>query len=121
MAFTPHLFDYLKQPLLPRTNNDLELFIGRIKKSRRHVTGRKNTQEFMLREGSFVAMLFGLPEATDWTDAFSRVNPDEFHHTLDLLRQTDKRKKCWHARRDLEAFLAALEQPWLPHEGVLQR
>jgi hypothetical protein len=116
VAFTPHLFDYLKQPLLPRTNNDLELFIGRIKKSRRHVTGRKNTQEFMLREGCFVAMLFGLPQATDWIDAFSRVKPDEFHHTLELLRQTDKRRKCWRARRDLGAFLAALEQPWVAHE-----
>ena len=82
VAFTPHLFEYLKQPLLPRTNNDLELFIGRITKSRRHITGRKNTQDFILREGSFVAMLFGLPHTNNWVDAFSKVNPDDFHHTL---------------------------------------
>jgi hypothetical protein len=91
---TPYLFEYVKQPLLPHTNDDLELFIGRIKKSRRHITGRKNTQEFILREGSFVAMLFGLPQTNNWVEAFSRVNPDEFHHTLNLLRQTDKRSKC---------------------------
>jgi hypothetical protein len=121
VAFAPHLFDYLKQPLLPRTHNDLELFIGRIKKSRRHITGRKNTQEFILREGSFVAMLFGLPQTNNWVDAFSRVNPNDFHHTLNLLRQTDKRSKCWHARHDLGAFLASLEQPGVPQEVVLQR
>jgi hypothetical protein len=121
VAFAPQLFDYLKQPLLPRTNNDLELFIGRIKKSRRHITGRKNTQTFILREGSFVAMLFGLPQTNNWVEAFSRVDPHEFHHTLNLLRQTDKRSKCWHARHDLGAFLASLEQPWLPQEVVLQR
>jgi len=116
LAFTPHLFEYLKQPLLPRTNNDLELFIGRIKKSRRHVTGRKNTQEFMLREGSMVAVLFGLPQPDNWLEAFSRVNPSDFHLTLHLLRQTEKRRKCWRVRHNLGAYLAALEQPWVSQE-----
>jgi hypothetical protein len=115
-AFTPYLFEYIKQPLLPRTNNDLELFIGRIKKSRRHITGRKNTQTFILREGSFVAILFGLPPTNNWVEAFSKVTPDEFHHLLNLLRQTDKRRKCWHVRRDLIVYLTALEQHWVPHE-----
>jgi hypothetical protein len=89
---------------------------GRAKKCRRHITGRKNTQEFILREGSFVATLFGLPHTNNWGDAFSRVNPDEFHHSLHLLRQPEKRRKCWQARRNLGAYLAALEQPWVPHE-----
>jgi hypothetical protein len=64
VAFAPHLFEYLKQPLLPRTNNDLELFIGRIKKSRRHITGRKNTQEFILHQtksDSAVAVFWRCP------------------------------------------------------------
>jgi hypothetical protein len=116
MAFTPPLFEYLKQPLLPRTNNALELFIGRIKKSRRHITGRKNTHDFLLREGSFVAMLFGLPHTHPWPDAFPNVDLSDFRHTLNLLRQTEKRSTCWHARHDLAAYLASLEQPWVPHE-----
>ena len=66
IAFAPQLFEYLKQPLLPRTNNHLELLIGRRKQSRRHITGRKNTQAFILREGSFGAMLLGPPESTTW-------------------------------------------------------
>jgi hypothetical protein len=116
IAFAPHLFEYLKQPLLPRTNNELELFIGRLKKSRRHITGRKNTQEFILREGSFVALLFGLPETNNWVDAFARLNANDFHQILNLLRQTEKRRKCWYTRRDLGAYLTALEQPWGLHE-----
>jgi hypothetical protein len=115
-AFTPSLFEHVKQPLLPRTTNALELFIGRIKKSRRHITGRKNTQAFMLRAGSFVAMLFGLPQTNNWVEAFSRVTPAEVHHSLILLRQTDKRSKCWHVRRDFIVYLTALEQHWVPHE-----
>jgi hypothetical protein len=121
IAFAPHLFEYLKQPLLPGTNNDLELFIGRLKKSRRHITGRKNTQEFILREGSMVAILFGLPQTDNWGAAFARVNPNDFYLALNLLRQTEKRRKCWRVRRDLGAYLAALEQPWVSQESVLQR
>jgi hypothetical protein len=100
VAFAPHLLAYLTQPLWPRTKNDLELSRGRLKKSRRHLTGRKNTQEFILREGSFVAMLFGLPHPNNGVDAFSRVNPHAFQHILNLLRQTAKRRQGWHARRD---------------------
>jgi hypothetical protein len=116
VAFAPHLFEYLRQPRLPRTTNDLELFIGRIKKSRRHMTGRKNTQAFIRREGSSVAMLFGLPPATNWVHPFSRVNTNDFHQSLNRLRQTEKRRKCGHTRRDLVAYLSAVEQPWVPHE-----
>jgi hypothetical protein len=116
LAFVPHLFEYIKEPFLPRTNNDLELFIGRLKKSRRHVTGRKNTQAFILREGSMVAMLFSLPQPDNWGDAFARVDLNDFQQTLRLLRQPDKRSKCWHARHDLEAYLASLERLWVPRE-----
>src|SRR6266850_6052035 len=115
-ACAPHLFESLKQPLWPRTNHDLELFIGRIKKSRRHITGRKNTQACILREGTFVAILFGLPPPDSWVEAFSRVNPQDVHHHLQLVRQLEKRRKCWHVRRDLPAYLAALERPCVPQE-----
>lgn len=63
VAFAPHLFEYLRPPRWPHTTNELELFMGRIMKSRRHMTGQKTTQAFILREGSSVAMLFGLPPA----------------------------------------------------------
>jgi hypothetical protein len=100
MAFTPHLFESLKPPLLPRTTHELELFRGRLKKSRRPITGRKNTQDFILRAGSCVAMRLGLPPTHPWPDAFPHVHLNAFRHTLKLLRQTAKRRKCGHARHD---------------------
>jgi hypothetical protein len=108
-ALTPHRFEYVTQPLLPRTNNDLELFIGRIKQSRHHITGRQNTQEFILREGSFMAILFGRPETTHGVETFPSVHLNDFPHTLNLLRQPEKRSQCWHVRHDLAAYLASLE------------
>jgi hypothetical protein len=116
VALTPQLFEYLKQPLLPPTHHDLERFIGRLKKSRRPITGRQNTQDVILREGRVVAMLCGLPHTHPWVEAFPNVHLNEFRHTRNLLRQTEKRSKCWHARHDLAAYLASLEQPWVPHE-----
>ena len=100
-AVTPYLVEDMKPPLLPRTNHALELFSGRIKKSRRPITGRKNTPECILREGRFGAMLFGLPHTHNWVEAFARVTPAEVQHLLNLLRQPDQRSKCWHVRRDL--------------------
>ena len=116
VAFAPPRFEYLKPPLWPRTTNALELFSGRLKKSRRHLTGRQNTQACILREGSFVAIRFGLPQTNNGVDAFSRVDRSDCQPTLRLLRQTDKRSTCWQARHALAAYLASLEQSWVPQE-----
>jgi hypothetical protein len=120
-SFAPYLFQFLAQPLLPRTNNELELFIGKMKKSRRQITGRKNIHNFILREGSFVAILFGLPQPNNWLESFSRANIDDFHRQLELLRQTDMRSKRWYVRKDLAAYLNSLEELWHSQELVLQR
>jgi hypothetical protein len=106
----------ITQPLLPRTTTDLERVIGRIKKARRHITGRKNTHTLIRREGSFVAILCGLPPTPNGVEPFSKVTPAAFHHLLNLLRQTDQRSQCWHVRRDFMVYLPALEQHWVPHE-----
>jgi hypothetical protein len=121
LAFAPYLFQFLVQPLLPCNNNELELFIGKMKKSRRQITGRKNIHNFILREGSFVAILFGLPQPNNWLESFSRANIDDFQRQLELLRQTDKRSKRWHVRKDLPAYLTSLEELWHSQELLLQR
>ena len=116
VALTPQLFEDLKHPLWPHTTTDLELFIGRIKQSRPHSTGRTNTQDVMLREGSFVALLVGLPPTHPWVDACPHVNLNDVRPTLHRLPPTEKRSQCWPARHDLAAYWAALAQPWVPHE-----
>jgi hypothetical protein len=108
VACAPQLCASVKPPLLPRTNHALERFIGRLQKSRRgrlqksrrHSTGRKHTQALIRREGTFVAILLGLPQPDSWVEAFSRVNPPAFHHHLHRVRPSDQRRKCWPVRRD---------------------
>lgn len=113
-SFGKKLFTYLEQSLLPTTNNDLEVFIGQVKKSRRHITGRKNTHHFILREGAFVATLFGLPQEINWPEKFAAVPMDEFRTNLAKLRRRQHRSKVWLIRRDLKSYLARLETHWIP-------
>src|SRR5262249_23542407 len=111
-AFAPKLFAFHDQPLLPKTNNDLEVFIGQLKKDRRRVTGRKDTCAFILREGRAVALLQSLPTPRNWVEEFASVEIKHFQKSLDELRRADERSQAWRARRDLKQYLVLLEQVW---------
>jgi len=109
-AFAPKLFTFHDQPLLPKTNNDLEVFIGQLKKDRRRVTGRKDTSAFILREGRAVALLQSLPSQPNWLASFGAVNVEQFKESLAALRRAEERGQAWRARRDLDVYLTLLEQ-----------
>lgn len=114
LAFAPKLFAYYDQPLLPKTNNDLELFIGQLKKDQRRITGRKNTCAFVLRQGRAVALLQSLPSEINWLQRFAAVDMKTFYNVLADLRRQDERSQAWRARRNLSAYLSLLEQDWPP-------
>ena len=111
-SFAAKLFTYVGQPLLPKTNNELELFIGRMKKARRQATGRKSTAEYILREGQYVAILYGLPAGSSDIERLAAVDLDAFQATLDAMRRRQQRSKAWRVRRDLDAYLSDLEHDW---------
>jgi hypothetical protein len=113
-AFGPKLFAFHDQPLLPKTNNELEIFIGQLKKDRRRVTGRKDVCSFILREGRAVAMLQSLPTHPNWIEEFAAVDMERFQKSLAELRRADQRSQAWKVRRDLVAYLSHLEQDWKP-------
>jgi hypothetical protein len=111
-SFAGRLFTYVGQPLLPKTNNELELFIGRLKKARRQATGRKSTAEYILREGQYVAILYGLPTGSSDIERLAEVDFDAFKTTLEAMRRRQERSKAWRVRRDLDSYLSDLEQDW---------
>jgi hypothetical protein len=109
-SFSPRLFVYRQIPELPKTNNELEIFIGRLKKSRRHVTGRKNTAAFVLREGGAAAILYGLPKETHWGDFIIDADRNAFVQALEALRRRAQRQKSWSIKRKMPVFLESLEE-----------
>jgi hypothetical protein len=118
-AFAPKLFAFHDQPLLPKTNNELEVFIGQLKKGRRRVTGRKDTCAFILREGRAVAILQSLRSEPSWMESFAAVDIEHFQKSLAELRRAEQRSQAWRARRDLQAYLSHLEQGWKPPDSAI--
>ena len=76
------------------------------------MTGRKNTCEFILREGRAVAMLMSAPTYTNWMERFAAVDISRFQARLAELRREEERSKRWQVRRDLKAYLSGVEQSW---------
>ncbi len=73
-------------------------------------------QSFILREGSDVAILFGLPQGINWLESFARVELDNFRTALASLRPSSERSKYWQIRRHLKNYLFALKQQWFNSE-----
>jgi hypothetical protein len=102
--------DQQGKPILPRTNNEMETFIGRLKTSRRRITGRKKTQSFILREGAATAILYSLPEGLDWSDFILGADRDAFRKNLEGLRRRADRSRVWNIKRKMPDFLRGLEE-----------
>jgi hypothetical protein len=58
-SFLPGLFTYLQCPLLPVTNNDLEIFHRKMKTEHRRRTGRKSSHDYIIRYGRFAVYQMG--------------------------------------------------------------
>lgn len=59
-SFLPGLFTYLQCPLLPVTNNDLEIFHRKMKTEHRRRTGRKSSHDYVIRYGRFAVYQMGI-------------------------------------------------------------
>lgn len=112
-GFWDGLFACYDEYHLPRTNNDLEQFFRQTKAQHRRITGLRNWNTYIQRNGEMIVLI---------RDALRQEN---ITHRLSTVGYTAY-KKCkleWHARlsdqverrrfnRDPEAYLAALEREW---------
>lgn len=98
---------------LPRTNNDLETYMRRIKTGHRRVTGRKNVHDFLIRYGCYAACVDYRESVDDLLDRLQQVSHEDFlreRRALDtaLLRE-QKRHRFRHHQ---PAYLHQLEERW---------
>lgn len=98
---------------LPRTNNDLERYMRRIKTGHRRVTGRKNVHDFLIRYGRYAACVDYRESVDDLLARLRQVSHDDFlreRRALDtaLLRE-QKRHRFRHHQ---PAYLRELEERW---------
>jgi hypothetical protein len=98
---------------LPRTNNDLETFLRRLKTGQRRITGRKAVHDFILRYGRYAAFV-------DWTESqeellmrLRQVKDDAFVKERAALQMIESRLRLQHRfQHDREALLRELEERW---------
>lgn len=98
---------------LPRTNNDLETYLRRVKTGQRRISGRKNVHEFIIRYGRYVTCVEHQESLDQLLIRLQRVSHGDFlceRQALDtaLLRE-QKRHRFRHHR---DVYLRELEQRW---------
>ena len=104
---------------LPRTNNELERSLRRIKMGQRRISGRKNVQDFIIRYGSYVAFVDYLESLKDLLRRLERVGQGDFlwkRPALDaIFLREQKRYRFRHKRT---AYLKGVEDRW---EAAVQK
>jgi hypothetical protein len=108
----PGLFPCYDQPLLPRTNNDLEVFLGSLKRERRRNTGRKGTQGYLLRYGSYLVFDRDEPEEA-LLRRFRLVNQADLRaQRLAMRGRSERCRVMWRFRHRRDAFCADIKRRW---------
>jgi hypothetical protein len=98
---------------LPRTNNELERYMRRIKSGHRRILGRKNVHDFIIRYGPYAACVDYRESVGELITRLQQVSQDDFlreRRTLDVtLLREQKRYRFRHHQAD---YLAELENRW---------
>jgi len=98
---------------LPRTNNDLERYMRRIKTGQRRVSGHKNVHDFLIRYGRYAAFVDYREEVDELLTRLQQVSQEAFlseRRALDLtLLREQKRYRFRHHQAD---YLKGLETRW---------
>jgi hypothetical protein len=107
------LFYHYGRKEIPRTNNDLETYIGSLKVAHRKTTGRASCQGYIIRYGAYVALLDPLVSQVDMLFRVRLVGYEEFRQCFREIRSFRGRLSFKRAlKEDLEGFLCSLEIDW---------
>lgn len=103
-------YDYAE---IPRTNNDLERFIRKLKVAHRKVTGRASCQGFIVRYGAYVALLDDSLSQSEVLFRLRLVGYGAFRRCFCQIRAFRGRlslKRC--LSRNFDVYIRALELEW---------
>lgn len=101
------------EPRLPRTNNDMERFLRRLKGQHRRITGRRSWNQYVMRHGAQVAFHDPTDAPADVLRRLRLVPFSEFSVKRSLWRtsQEPARQRIRY-RRDRAGYLKNLEDAW---------
>lgn len=98
---------------LPRTNNELERYMRRIKTGHRRITGRKNVHDFIIRYGRYAACVDYKESVDDLLGRLRRVSHEDFCRERQILDTALLREQKRHRFRHRQTvYLRELEDRW---------
>lgn len=98
---------------LPRTDNEMETFLRRLKTGQRRITGRKNVHDFIVRYGRFAAFLDDTESQQALLTRLLQIPLSAFEQAraeLDSFQELEQKRHRF--RHNQPIFLAALETRW---------
>jgi hypothetical protein len=99
---------------LPRTNNELERYMRRIKTGNRRITGRKNVHDFIIRYGRYAACVDYKESVDDLLGRLHKVSHEDFLRERQILDTALLREQKRHRFRHRQsAYLQELEERWM--------
>lgn len=113
-GFWKGLFVCYDHPLIPRTNNDLELFFHEIKRKHRRITGLRSWNRYIMRHGEHIVLT---EEATQDPNIHRRLRSVRYECYKKEKEQWENRlqeqKKHLRFKKNPSKYLAELEAKWL--------
>jgi hypothetical protein len=113
-GFWKGLFACYDHPILPRTNNDHELFFRKIKRRHRRITGQRSWNRYIMRHGEYIVFA---EDAIDDPDIIERLNLVSHERYLEEMNswkeRTDEHVKRYQYKRNPAEYLNKVEQKWL--------
>jgi len=107
------LFTCYDVPELPRTNNELERYMRRIKTGQRRILGHKDVHDFLIRYGRYVTCVDYRESPEDLLARLSQVSQADFQRARQELTSTFLREQKRHRFRHHQVdYLCGLENQW---------
>ena len=107
------LFACYDVPALPRTNNELERYMRRIKTGQRRILGHKDVHDFLIRYGRYVACVDYRENPEGLLVRLSQVTQDDFQRARQVMDSALLREQKRHRFRHHQAdYLGGLESQW---------
>ncbi|WP_144463771.1 hypothetical protein [Siminovitchia fortis] len=115
-GFWKGLFTFYDFPLLPRTNNDLELFFRRTKVRHRRITGSRTWNRYIVRHGENIVFVENVKNEQDGLQkiqkaTFSGYKEEAIKWNSRIHEHTKQRR----FKQDPDAYLINIEKKWNQH------
>lgn len=113
-GFWKGLFACYDNPLIPRTNNDLELFFRKVKTQHRRITGLRSWNRYIIRHGENIVFVEDALRDPSIQSRLTQVKYEVYkEERIDWEQRISEQTKHLRFKKDPQKFLAELESKWL--------